>query len=199
MARLLSLDRAVSFIQGNGEIAVLEARSGLLSEPLPEHAHAVVRWAARALSAEDAAVVASWPLQVTLPIDGIGDVLFCHGTPRHPNEIFIASTPEARSVRYSIRSTSRSSYAATRTCPSIVASDATRVVNAGSIGMPFGEPGRTGCCWDQTSISGTRSTTSTTPRNGCGRAATLTRMLSPPRSLNRCRLRKCSRRSPVPS
>lgn len=141
MARLLSLDRAVSFIQGNGEIAVLEARSGLLSEPLPEHAHAVVRWAARALSAEDAAVVASWPLQVTLPIDGIGDVLFCHGTPRHPNEIFIASTPEA-SLRPLFDPLDVPFVVCGHThMPFDRRIGPTRVVNAGSIGMPFGEPG----------------------------------------------------------
>jgi predicted phosphodiesterase len=142
MARLLSLDRPMSCIKGNGEVAVLEALSGTaLSEPLPDQARAMVEWSAGALSADDAMVMTRWPLRLTLRIDGIGDVLFCHGTPRHPNEIFTDATAEA-----SLRPLFDPLGVALVVCghthmPFDRMIGLTRVVNAGSVGMPFGEPG----------------------------------------------------------
>jgi predicted phosphodiesterase len=141
MSRLLSLDRPVSCIKGNGEVAVLEARSGALSEPLPDRARAAVQWAADALSADDAAVMAGWPMRLTVSIDGLGDVLFCHGTPRHPNEIFTAATPEAL-LRPLFDPLGVPLVVCGHThMPFDRRIGQTRVVNAGSVGMPFGEPG----------------------------------------------------------
>src|SRR5690349_502401 len=87
LARLRDLDRSISFIQGNGEVAVFAERVGSYFEPLPEPARAAVRWTAHTLRATDVAFVTSWPMLLTHEIDGIGPVLFCHGTPRHHNEI----------------------------------------------------------------------------------------------------------------
>lgn len=139
--RLNSLDRPVSFIQGNGEVAVLEARAGALSEPLPAHARAIVEWTAAALSPEEVAQLGGWPPTVTLAIEGLGDVLFCHGTPRHHNEIFTADTAEAL-LRPLFDPLGLPLVVCGHThMPFDRLVGPTRVVNAGSIGMPFGEPG----------------------------------------------------------
>jgi hypothetical protein len=38
--------------------------------------------------------LASWPKVLRLDIDGLGDVLFCYGTPCSETEIFKHLTPE---------------------------------------------------------------------------------------------------------
>ena len=50
---------------------------------------------AQLLSGPQRATLASWPLTVSLPIDGLGEVLFCHATPRSDDELITAITPEA--------------------------------------------------------------------------------------------------------
>jgi predicted phosphodiesterase len=141
IARLLALDLPVSFIQGNGEVAVFQERVGIYPEPLPASARAIVRWTSGALSTADAALLAGWPMLLTLVIDGIGDVLFCHGTPRHHNEIVLATTPED-----ALRPLFDPLHVPLVVCGHThMAFDRrigpTRLVNAGSVGMPFGDSG----------------------------------------------------------
>lgn len=141
LARLRDLDRPVSFIQGNGEVAVFAERVGSYAEPLPDHARTIVRWTAHAVRATEAAFLASWPMLLTLEIDGIGPVLFCHGTPRHHNEIVLATTSESR-----LRPLFDPLCVPLIVCGHThMAFDrqvgTTRLVNAGSVGLPFGEAG----------------------------------------------------------
>ena len=138
---LLALDLPVQFIQGNGEVAVLAAMAGRDSTSLPEQAREAVQWTARQLHSNHERLMASWPKTLRVEIPGLGTVLFCHATPRSDTEIFTRLTP------------------ADRVLPAFSGIDAPlvvcghthmqfdriigniRVVNAGSIGMPFGEPG----------------------------------------------------------
>jgi putative phosphoesterase len=141
LSRLRSLDLPVRFIQGNGDRAVLERRAGLPGRPLPEGVDAMLKWMAAQLSDDDAQFVASWPATLRLDVHGIGDVLFVHATPRNDEEIFTRNTPEERLHPI---------FAATGA--TIVVCGHThmqfdrmigeiRVVNAGSVGMPFGPSG----------------------------------------------------------
>ena len=141
LARLLDLDTPVSFIQGNGEAAVFQERVGIYKEPLPAHARAAVRWTGYAITNAEAAILASWPMLLTLTVDGLGDVLFCHGTPRHHNEIFVATTSEE-----SLRPIFDPLHVPLVVCGHTHLTldryiGPTRVVNAGSVGLPFGSPG----------------------------------------------------------
>lgn len=73
--------------------------------------------------------------------NGESDVLFCHATPRDNNEIFTRLTPDRR-----LRSAFEAADASVVICGHThMQFDRTigdlRVVNAGSVGMPFGEPG----------------------------------------------------------
>jgi len=67
--------------------------------------------------------------------------LFCHATPRNENECFTRLTPEARllpifdDLRVSLVVCGHTHMQFDRMI------GGTRVVNAGSVGMPFGEPG----------------------------------------------------------
>lgn len=140
LACLLDLEIPVRFIQGNGDRAVLEQRRGL--EPaLPEQAREAVRWTAQQLDPEQERLLAGWPETLRVEIAGLGEVLFCHATPRNDTEIFTRLTPEDRLLP----------VFAGLGVPLAVCGHThmqfdrrigrTRVVNAGSVGMPFGEPG----------------------------------------------------------
>ncbi|MBW8879105.1 MAG: metallophosphoesterase family protein [Acidobacteria bacterium] len=141
IARLLDLDIPVQLIQGNGDRAVLEAMAGTETGALPEQAREAVHWVARQLDPGQERLLASWPktLQVTIP--GLGEVLFCHATPRNDTEVFTRLTPEDRllpvfeGVKASVVVCGHTHMQFDRMIGRI------RVVNAGSVGMPFGEPG----------------------------------------------------------
>lgn len=141
LACLLDIEIPVQFIYGNGEVAVLETMAGREPTAVPEQHRQVVRWTAAQIGPDYQSLLADWPLTFRVDIPGLGQVLFCHATPRHDNECFTRLTPDERLL------------------PVFVGLDAalvvcghthmqfdrtignTRVVNAGSVGMPFGEPG----------------------------------------------------------
>jgi predicted phosphodiesterase len=141
IAYLLDLDLPVDFLYGNGEVAVLDVIAGREPAAVPEPHRPPIRWTARQLEPEYGRVIASWPKTVRLNVDGIGDAIFCHGTPRDDNEIFTQLTAEDRLLP----------IFEPLGVPLVVCGHThmqfdrmigtTRVVNAGSVGMPFGEPG----------------------------------------------------------
>ncbi len=75
-----------------------------------------------------------------MDITGLGKVLFCHATPQNPNDILTRLTPHDRMVSIfsgagaDVVICGHSHMQFDRTVGSV------RVVNAGSVGMPFGEP-----------------------------------------------------------
>jgi len=140
LVRLRALETPVDFIRGNCETALLSERAGR-EVALPEQVRQTMRWCAAQLAGDEERFVGNWPLTITLDVDGIGAVLFCHGTPRDDNEIFTVATPDARLAP----------AFAHVTAPVVVCGHTHmqfdrkvgehRVINAGSVGMPFGEPG----------------------------------------------------------
>jgi predicted phosphodiesterase len=138
---LSDLDIPVQFIQGNGEVAVLEQMAGKESASVPQQFREVVRWTAQQLRPQHERLLASWPKTLRFEIPGFGDVLFCHATPRNENEVFTRRTPEDRlltifeGVNASLVVCGHTHMQFDRIVGKI------RVVNAGSVGMPFGKPG----------------------------------------------------------
>jgi predicted phosphodiesterase len=139
--RLRGLNVPVDFIHGNGESAVLGVRRGASVDSLPEQAREIVGWVANELLTDDEQEMARWPLTTRLAIAGLGDVLFCHATPRNDTEIFTVRTPDDRllpvlnGVDAAVVVCGHTHMQFDRTIGTI------RVVNAGSVGMPFGERG----------------------------------------------------------
>jgi putative phosphoesterase len=140
LTRLLDLSIPVQFIQGNGEVAVLAEMAGTESI-VPEQFREVLRWNAQQLHPEDEQVLASWPQTIRVEIRGLGEVLFCHATPRNDTEVFTRLTPEDRllpvfeEINVPVVICGHTHMQFDRTIGKI------RVVNAGSVGMPYGEPG----------------------------------------------------------
>jgi diadenosine tetraphosphatase ApaH/serine/threonine PP2A family protein phosphatase len=140
LAYLQALDLPVRFIRGNGESAVLAERAGI--EPgIPEQAREAVRWVASQLNPGHEEFLRDWPATLRLEIDGIGEVLFCHATPRSDTEIFTRLTPEDQllpifeGAGVPVVVCGHTHMRFDRKIGGV------RVVNAGSVGMPFGEPG----------------------------------------------------------
>jgi predicted phosphodiesterase len=155
LSRVLHLDIPTQFLHGNGELAVLAqieapdpsavtywgTTSGFV---LPEPLREIPRWTARQVQPDYTRVLASWPRTVRQEIPGLGDVLFCHGTPHSETDAFTRLTPEDvllpvfEGLGVSLVVCGHTHMQFDRMIGS------TRVVNAGSVGMPFG---RTGADW----------------------------------------------------
>lgn len=141
LACLRDLDLPVRFIHGNGDREVLAQRAGIESAAIPEAYREVMRWVAQELQPEDEQWIAGWPQTARVEIDGLGGVLFCHATPRNDTEIFTRLTPEDRllpvfaGIDVPLVVCGHTHMQLDRTVGPV------RVVNAGSVGMPFGEPG----------------------------------------------------------
>ena len=125
LALLRALGDRLVYVRGNGERAVAAGTE-------PE-----ARWCAERLDAADLAWLARLPLTATVPVERLGDVLVCHGTPRSDEEIVTLVTPDERLAR----------ILAGVTAPLVIAGHThsqldrtvgeTRFVNAGSVGMPY--------------------------------------------------------------
>ncbi len=140
LTRLLDLDRPVHFIYGNGETAILDQISGR-NPAVPEPYRPVISWTAQQFDSIQKQTLASWPLTIRLEIPGLGAVLFCHATPRNENELFTQLTPESRLLPL-FEGLSADIVVCGHTHMQFDrVIGGTRVINAGSVGMPFGNPG----------------------------------------------------------
>jgi predicted phosphodiesterase len=149
---LLDLDLPVQFIHGNCELAMLALMAapdetsvtywGTTSrEPLPEEFREIYRWTVRQLQPDYETVLASWQKTLRLAIPGLGEVLFCHSTPRSETEVFTHLTAEELLIPIF-----EGLDAAVVVCGHTHMQfdrmiGKTRVVNAGSVGEPYGTPG----------------------------------------------------------
>lgn len=141
ITRLLELKLPVKFIQGNGDREVLARLRGIETGGVPEKYRAGMDWNAQQLGPEHEQVLAGWPSTLQLPVRELGEVLFCHATPRNDTEIFTAATPEAP-LKHAFAGVNAQVVVCGHThmqFDRMVAG--IRVLNAGSVGMPFGEPG----------------------------------------------------------
>jgi len=84
--------------------------------------------------------VRSWPATCRMEVSGLGDVLFCHATPRNDSEIFTPTTSEDRlvpifeQVQADIVVCGHTHMQFERNVGGV------RIVNAGSVGQPFQRP-----------------------------------------------------------
>jgi putative phosphoesterase len=102
-------------------------------------------WEHDRLGAERLEFVAGLPQTVTVEIDGLGAVLFCHGSPRSDEEIVTAVTPPERLAEI-LAGVAEPVVVCGHTHHQFdLRSGATRIVNAGSVGMPY--EGRSGAFW----------------------------------------------------
>ena len=141
VARVRSIDVPVFFIQGNGDREVVACRRGASNRRLPEPVQDVLGWSAEQLTPEDVAFMAGWPASKDLPVAGLGRVMFCHATLRNDTEIFTRDTPEAEVLPMFPAAVADVIVCGHTHMQFDRPAGGRRIVNAGSVGMPFGEPG----------------------------------------------------------
>lgn len=142
LASMRALDLPVDFIYGNCEVAVLDHLAGRTAKgpwQSPKY-RPVLEWTADQHRV-DRDLLASWPFARHHDVPGIGSVMFCHATPRNESELFLETTAEEEirplfdGLGVALVVCGHTHMQVDRTV------GATRVVNAGSVGQPFGEPG----------------------------------------------------------
>jgi predicted phosphodiesterase len=141
LRRLSEIPWPVDSIYGNGEIAVLEHLAGQQPKRVPEAYRPVIAWNADQLDRDERTAVAIWPKTLRLQLPTVGDVVFCHATPRDENEIFTQLTDEDRLRPIFDRANASLVVCGHTHMPFDRMVGSTRVVNAGSVGMPFGPAG----------------------------------------------------------
>ena len=132
---LVSLGERVAFLTGNGDREVVSPSDDRRRQE-------VGAWCAARLAHDQLAQVRAWPLTVELDLPRLGRVLFCHATPRSDLPILTRATPE-EDVATELDGTAAAVVVCGHTHVQYDrAVRGTRVVNAGSVGMPYeGSPG----------------------------------------------------------
>lgn len=136
-----ALDIEFSCIRGNAESDVIRYLAGEDINGMSERANEEARWVGTVLTPENVEFIQGWKETIELSIGEPGDVLFCHGTPRSDVEVFTVNTAYEKLLPI---------FSGLR-CESVICGHThiqfdrriggTRVINAGSIGMPFGHGG----------------------------------------------------------
>ena len=130
--RLQGLDAPVRWVMGNGDREVVEGPDAGGLAPAD-----VVAWSLERLSAEQVRFLAGFEPAVTIDVEGLGQVLFCHGSPRSDTEMITQATPDER-LRPMLAGVTADIVVCGHThhqFDRIV--DGARVVNAGSVGLPY--------------------------------------------------------------
>jgi predicted phosphodiesterase len=143
LGRLRGLEWPLHWVRGNADRCVVTAFDGAI--PAAERDEPM--WVADAFSAErltraERDLLAALPPLGELEVEGLGRVLFCHGTPRSDEERVTAVTPEPRLARI-LDGVEAGLVVGGHTHRQFdLRAGGHRMVNAGSVGRPYErEPG----------------------------------------------------------
>jgi putative phosphoesterase len=98
-------------------------------------------WCATQISREQRDFLASFAETVSIEVDGLGRVLFCHGSPRSDEEMMTSETSDERLKEFMAGVDAAVVVCGHTHMPFDRMAGGVRVINPGSVGMPFGEPG----------------------------------------------------------
>ena len=148
--RILSCGLPYRAIAGNGERAVLEATEGKRQASLPGEVQAVVDWSASTLARAHAQALRQWPPSLHIDVPGLGRALFVHATPANDTDLFTERTSEDALRRIFDGVDADVVFCGHTHLQFTREIGGCRVVNPGSVGMAFGEPGAHWALIDQT-------------------------------------------------
>jgi predicted phosphodiesterase len=135
---LESMGDRVHWVKGNceRELVDLARRAKPAQYPISE-------WAALQLRDDQVELLDRLPATRTLDVAGFGDVLFCHATPRDDEEmVFVDSDlPRWAEVLAGVPDNVRTIVCGHTHMPFTRLVDRRTIVNAGSVGMPYGTTG----------------------------------------------------------
>jgi predicted phosphodiesterase len=127
--RIMGLDALV--LRGNADRELLSGPSGGLID----------EWVVKQLDDRHREYIAALPEQIELDVEGVGHVLFCHGSPRSDEEMILKTTPDEW-LREMLAGVEADVLVCGHTHMQFGRRvDRWRVVNAGSVGLAYGAPG----------------------------------------------------------
>ena len=132
-------DRAF-WLRGNGDRWLVESRIGRFKHPDPA-TDELIDWASKRISGAQHERLAALPLLHRLAVAGLGNVGLCHATCRSDNEMFLVdgSLTQAEAAFASLDA--ETVVVGHCHMPFDRLADRRRIVNAGSVGMPYGHSG----------------------------------------------------------
>ncbi len=135
--RLVSLGERCLMVRGNADRELVAVARGAVSE-YPEST-----WAGAQLQPHHVDLLEGLPHPAVVDVDGFGPVLFCHGTPRDDNEVVLVDSRLEwwAEVFAEVPEEVRTIVCGHTHMPFVRLVDRRTVVNAGSIGMPYGRAG----------------------------------------------------------
>ena len=140
VARLRGLGDRAHFVMGNGDREVIDAfdagpEAAADAEESPFSRFTA--WAAARLDRADRDVLARFAPVVRLEVDDLGPTLFCHGSPRSDTEMITALTPPERLAPMLADVAEQIVVCGHTHHQFALGLDGRRVLNAGSVGMPY--------------------------------------------------------------
>jgi putative phosphoesterase len=142
--RLAELGESVCFVRGNADReAVAAYDNGWYVDAMDaaDPAERATAFAASKIDHEHRNLLASFAERLVVEVEGVGQVLFCHGSPRSDEEIVTAATTEGR-LQEILAGVDQDLVVCGHTHAQFdLRVGGKRVVNAGSVGMPYqGKP-----------------------------------------------------------
>ncbi|GII54070.1 phosphoesterase [Planotetraspora thailandica] len=136
---LTGLGDRVAWISGNADRELLEYRRGH-RESIPDP---IAPWAAGQLREDHLDILSRLPQSLSLPVRGLGQVLFCHATPRDDEEVVLVDSRLARweEVLSGLDADVRTVVCGHTHMPFVRLAHGRLVINPGSVGMPYGRSG----------------------------------------------------------
>ncbi|MEU9416070.1 metallophosphoesterase family protein [Streptomyces sp. NPDC048272] len=136
---LASLGDRIVWISGNADRELLEYRRGQ-RDSIPDP---IAPWAAEQLREDHLDLLGQLPSSLSLPVRGLGKVLFCHATPRDDEEVVLVDSrlDRWREVFSELDSDVRTVVCGHTHMPFVRLAHGRLVINPGSIGMPYGRAG----------------------------------------------------------
>lgn len=144
---LMALGVGARFVRGNADREVVEAYDQGRRDPERESgpAERAAAFAAGQISRSQRDFLADFRPTVVLDVDGLGPTVFCHGSPRSDTEIITTATSDKRlgEIVWGVAESVVVGGHTHRQFDRRVGDH--RVVNAGSVGLPY--EGRAGAYW----------------------------------------------------
>jgi putative phosphoesterase len=144
LERLMGLGERAYFIRGNADRELIDAYDNHLQyNPEVENpAQFFSSWSAQHINQRQRNFLASFEDRVVLAVTGLGGVLFCHGSPRSDEEIITSLTPVDSLAKLLVGLQEKVVVCGHTHHQFNRKINGYRVINAGSIGMPYeGIPG----------------------------------------------------------
>jgi predicted phosphodiesterase len=137
--RLVALGERATWVRGNADRELVEyRRDGRTRIPDP-----IAPWASEQLRDDQVELLASLPTSVVLSVAGLGEVCFCHATPRDDDEVVLVDSRPSRwaEVFADLPERVRTVVCGHTHMPFTRLAGGRLVVNPGSVGMPYGRFG----------------------------------------------------------